>query len=186
MKGVLMKNESTYLAENMLYLRQNKSWGQAALAKASGVARTTITHMESGEANPSLDKLVKVARALGVGIDEILAKPHKECLHVKACNVPVKEKKSGHAKLHKILPDPIRGMEIDKLCLPREGYMVGTPHIVGTREYFYCTKGMIAIVTQGEKFLLQKGDVLAFPGDARHVYKNAAQSVAEGFSVVVP
>jgi transcriptional regulator with XRE-family HTH domain len=181
-----MEQIQNNLAENLIYLRKKKGWNQEQLAEAAGIPRTTITNMESGHANPSLKNLTKLSAALQIGVEELLAKPRKECYLIKAADVPVQEKKVGGAKMHKLLPEKIRGLEIDKLCLEVGQFMTGTPHIVGTKEYFYCQCGKVEITLLGEKYVLSKGDVLAFPGDVRHVYKNAGKTYAEGFGVVVP
>jgi transcriptional regulator with XRE-family HTH domain len=47
-----------------LYLRKLKNFSQARLAEAADLPRTTLTHIESGDANPALSKLVEVAMAL--------------------------------------------------------------------------------------------------------------------------
>jgi len=66
---------SAHLARNLAALRQVRSLTQEALAKAAGVPRSTIANLESGEGNPSLTVLVKVAEALATSIDELLASP---------------------------------------------------------------------------------------------------------------
>ena len=63
------------LARNLGTLRHARSLTQEALAKAAGVPRSTIANLESGDGNPSLTVLVKVAHALGAPIDELLAPP---------------------------------------------------------------------------------------------------------------
>src|SRR5215831_937730 len=64
-----------HLARNLTSLRHARALTQDALAAASGLPRSTIANLESGEANPSLAVLVKVASTLGVPIDELLAAP---------------------------------------------------------------------------------------------------------------
>src|SRR5215469_12158400 len=64
-----------HLARNLISLRHARALTQDALAAVSGLPRSTIANLESGEANPSLVVLVKVANALGVPIDELLAAP---------------------------------------------------------------------------------------------------------------
>jgi transcriptional regulator with XRE-family HTH domain len=61
-----------HLARNLISLRHGRTPTQDALAAASGLPRSTIANLESGEANPSLVVLVKVASALCVPIDELL------------------------------------------------------------------------------------------------------------------
>ena len=63
------------LARNLVALRHVRNLTQGALAKAAGVPRSTISNLESSSGNPSLTVLVKVASALGVPLDELLASP---------------------------------------------------------------------------------------------------------------
>jgi transcriptional regulator with XRE-family HTH domain len=69
-----------HLAHNLAALRHARALTQDALAKAAGVPRSTIANLESGDGNPSLIVLVKVAQALGAPIDELLAPPRAEAL----------------------------------------------------------------------------------------------------------
>ena len=50
------------------YIRCRKIQGmtQAELAKRAGIPRTNITRFESGNYNPSLEMLVRIAAALGM------------------------------------------------------------------------------------------------------------------------
>src|SRR5262245_11686528 len=64
-----------HLARNLVALRHVRNLTQGALAKAAGVPRSTIPNRESSSGNPSLTVLVKVANALGVPLDELLASP---------------------------------------------------------------------------------------------------------------
>ncbi len=64
--------------------------------------------------------------------------------------------------------------------------MRGTPHLPGTREYFTCLLGQVAIFVAGERFDLAAGDVLAFPGSVPHSYRNSdTNRPAQGVSVVI-
>lgn len=62
--------------------------------------------------------------------------------------------------------------------------MTSSPHIEGTKKYFTCVEGQITIAVLGETFQFKKEDVLAFPGDKRHSYKNSGKKPARGVSVV--
>ena len=44
---------------------------QQALADACGVTRQTIIALEAGKYSPSLELAFRIARAFGVGIDEV-------------------------------------------------------------------------------------------------------------------
>ena len=62
----------------------------------------------------------------------------------------------------------------------------GTPHLPGTREYFTCLDGRVEIVVAGHRYDLDVGDVLAFPGNTLHSYRNPDTSRrARSISVVI-
>ena len=65
---------SGHLSRNMFNLRQARNLSQGALASLSGLPRSTVSHIESGSGNPSLRSLIKVANALHVSIEELLAR----------------------------------------------------------------------------------------------------------------
>lgn len=58
-----------------LYVRSRKEKGftQAELARRAGIPRTNITRFESGEYNPSLEMMVRIAAALGMKLQVELA-----------------------------------------------------------------------------------------------------------------
>jgi len=61
------------LANNVKKLREAKELSQEKLARLADVANNTLIKMESGEnQNPTLDTLKKVAKALGVGLDDLI------------------------------------------------------------------------------------------------------------------
>ena len=58
----------TTLAERLRQVRELRGLSLNALAKVSGVARTTIGYIESGETSPSLATVELLAQALGVPV----------------------------------------------------------------------------------------------------------------------
>jgi len=83
-----------------------------------------------------------------------------------------------------LLPDPIPGLQFERLALRSEALMVGVPHSKGTKEYFTCTVGCIAVSVEGQEYRVNTGDVLAFPGDSKHTYRNLNQLESQGISIV--
>jgi len=67
-----MSKQDFPLARNLKKLREKKGLSQDRLAKLADVANNTIIKIEQGEnINPTLDTLKKIAKALGVGLDEL-------------------------------------------------------------------------------------------------------------------
>jgi transcriptional regulator with XRE-family HTH domain len=171
------------LGVNIAQLREARGLTQQQIAKLAGVPRATWAHLESGHANPTLGVLNRAAGALQVTIEELIRAPRSPVKHFPAAALPVRSR--GAVTIRKLLPDPIPGMEIDRLELPGGARMIGVPHVPGTTEYLTCERGDIVLVASGESWRLAPGDVLVFRGDQRHSYANPGDRTAVGYSVVV-
>ena len=171
------------LADNLRQLRQTRGKTQQQMAKLAGVPRATWANLESGGANPTLSVLHAAATALQVSLEELLAPPRATGRHYPKASLPVKTR--GKVRIHKLLPDPVPGMEIDRFEMPPKARITGIPHTPGTREYLTCERGRIRLVASGESFELDAGDVVAFRGDQRHSYANVGADTAIAFSVVM-
>jgi transcriptional regulator with XRE-family HTH domain len=170
------------LGLNLKQLREARGATQAQMAKLAGLPRATWANLESGASNPTLSVLDRVASALQVTLEELVATPRASAQHYPKGRLPVKQR--GPATVFKLLPDAVAGMEIDRMELPPGARMTGIPHTPGTREYLTCETGTILLVAAGDQFMLAPGDVVAFRGDQRHSYTNPGGRVAIGFSVV--
>jgi transcriptional regulator with XRE-family HTH domain len=171
------------LARNVKALREMRGATQAQMSKLAKIPRATWANLESFGANPTLAVLHRVAQALNVSLEELLAAPKAACRLYAKDQLRVKTR--GLAQIRKLLPDPLPGMEIDRIELPPRTKLVGVPHTQGTREYLTVEDGAIELVVSGERFLVREGDVAVFRGDQRHSYANDAARPAVGYSVVL-
>jgi transcriptional regulator with XRE-family HTH domain len=171
------------LAANIAQLREARGLTQHQIAKLAGVPRATWAHLESGTANPTLSVLHKAALALQISIEELISSPRSQVKYYPAGSLPTRQR--GQVSVRKLLPDPIPGMEIDRMELPPRARMIGIPHTPGTTEYLTCESGAIVLVAAGEEWTLTPGDVVVFRGDQKHSYGNPGARVAIGYSVVV-
>ncbi|MBA7646660.1 hypothetical protein ES703_54426 [subsurface metagenome] len=59
--------------KNLKKLRKKKEWSQEKLAREAGISYNTLIKIERGGIkNPRLDTLIKLAKALGVSVDELI------------------------------------------------------------------------------------------------------------------
>ena len=174
-----------YLAVNIVNLRNARKLSQYDLSRAAGVPRSTINHLESGTGNPSLQNLLKLSTALGINVDELLARPTNETQLVRKADLQARAKTKGRATIYNLLPNPIRGVELERMEIQVGGSYTGTPHLKGTKEYFNCVQGSAQIYVAGEAFNVSSGEVLVFPGDEKHSYRNSAKSLLVGISAVI-
>lgn len=171
------------LAANVRALREARGLTQLQAAKIAGVPRATWTHLESGAANPTLSVLRRVSQALQVSIEELIAPPRETARRFKLDELPARG--NALATVRAIVPEPIGGMQVERVELAPNARFTGVPHRAGTREFLACERGRITVHVGGERWALEEGEVLCFRGDQRHSYVNEHHERAVGFSVVV-
>lgn len=59
-------------------LRAEKGWSQEKLAKEAGLAQSFIHAVETGKKSPTMRSLWKIAKALGVPIEELIRYEEEE------------------------------------------------------------------------------------------------------------
>ncbi|HWB81643.1 MAG TPA: XRE family transcriptional regulator [Nannocystaceae bacterium] len=143
------------LATNVRMLREARGLTQAQVSKIAELPRATWANLESGASNPTLTVLVRVAVA------------------------------RGEVAIRKLLPDPLPGLDVERIELPAGAGFAGVPHTPGTREYLTCEIGTLELAVAGAKYRLGPGDVVVFRGDQNHGYKNPGRALAVAFSAVV-
>ena len=184
MSSEKLDNVGHYLAANIKYLRGQSGLTQSQLAKRAGIPRSTVATLETGSGNPTLAVLKSLANGLQIRIDELLSAPRARLVLFPRGSLKTHQRDRGKASVWKLLPEPVPGMEIDRMCMKPSAKIVGVPHRPGTREYLTCDRGHITLWAGGEKLELGPGDVAAFQGDQRHSYSNDGDVEAVGYSVV--
>jgi len=179
---VSMSREHDHLADNIKALREVRGLSQQQIAKIAGVPRATWTHLESGAANPTLAVLIKVANALQVRLDELLAPARQPARLLRAAELPTRAR--GQVAIRKLLPEPLPGLDLERMVLPPGARMAGVPHTPGTREYLTCERGHVELAVAGERYSLGEGDVVSFRGDQRHGYHNPGTTTAVAYSAI--
>lgn len=173
------------LALCLIEIRQRRNLTQSEMAKLVDLPRSTIASLEAGQGNPSLAILAKLSTAFHLPIDQLLSPQKTNCTLIKFEDTPMQERSNGNVKILKLLPDKLSTMDIDKIEIQPGATMRGIPHTPGTKEYFHCLQGEFTVKISGVDYHLNKGDTLAFPGQASHSYFNSGKLVAMGMSVVV-
>ncbi|SLN17555.1 anaerobic benzoate catabolism transcriptional regulator [Pseudoruegeria aquimaris] len=147
----------------------------SALAEAAGLAKSTLSQLESGRGNPSIETLWAIATALGVPFSFLFETPTPDVTLVRADEGHGVG--SDHAAYHATLLAP---------CPPglrRDIYRVelapGTPrrsepHPPGTVEHCLLVAGEARIGPAGAEEILHPGDYYRYPADMSHVYEALA------------
>ena len=67
-----MLNESKRLGNNLKKIRTAKGITQGDISRTLEVGRGYVSNIENGKTNPTLSTIAKLAKAIGVSVDELL------------------------------------------------------------------------------------------------------------------
>lgn len=68
-----MSNEKTAISKNIKKLRKQRGLSQDKLSKLADISHNTIIKIESGAIqSPTMDTASKIAKALGVSLDDLM------------------------------------------------------------------------------------------------------------------
>lgn len=170
------------LSLNIRRLREACGLSQQRAANTAQIPRPTWANLESGDANPTLTVLTRVAAALNVPVERLLSPPLAGALRFSAESLPTK--KRGKVLVRGLLPEPPVGLDIERYLLPGGAVLSMGPHPSGTREYLTTESGELELSVAGESYRLHSGDVLVFRADQPHQYRNPGRARTIAYSIV--
>jgi transcriptional regulator with XRE-family HTH domain len=157
------------IAANLRALRARRNVSVVALAERSGVARATLTKLEAGRGNPTLDTLYALADALGAGLSELIGEPGTSRVEVLRAGEGTQVKGAVSARLlDRVLGHRLAEVyEVSFATRARHA----NPHPPGVVESLIVTSGRLRTGPFADPVELGPGDFVRFPGDVPHLYQ---------------
>lgn len=174
------------LAANLRRLRRSRGLPAVELARRAGLARATLTQLEAGGGNPTLETLYALANALDAPLAELIAEPKAVALPrvvrrgegVRVVGASVEAwllaTVSGHGG----------GTEIYEFTLRGQSAQHSAPHPAGTREHIHLYEGRVSVGPAASPVELGPGDFTSFDGDCDHLYQRLDAARAAGVLVI--
>jgi transcriptional regulator with XRE-family HTH domain len=148
------------LARNLRRLRIAHHLSLSELARATGTSKATLSSIESGGANPTVDTLAALAGALRVPLAELLEPlPVPELRVVRAGNRSGAERRLDTGR---------GGPEISELTLGERELRERDPATAGTWAHLYVLQGGVVAGPVERVTELTRGDYAEFPADVPH------------------
>ena len=172
---------STMLAANLRRLRERRKLTQQDLAERSGVPRPTLAHLESGDANPTLSVMVRVAEALGTSIEELIGRVEPAVtLHP---SKTLTEQRKGKARVVDLAPAAFAGLSFQRVELPAGARFDAAPEARTGRCFVTLESGELTLEAGGESHRLNRGDVAAILREVGHRWINSGRAHAVIYAV---
>jgi transcriptional regulator with XRE-family HTH domain len=152
------------------------------LARRAGIAKSTLSQLEAGTGNPSVETLWSLGVALGIPFSRLVEPPVPAVRVVRAGEAPgIRSEQSDFTGV--LLSAGSRHARRDLYLMELEP---GPPrkaeaHIPGSVEHMVVAAGRLRTGPATDPVELGPGDYAAFPGDIPHVY----EALAPGTSVVL-
>ncbi len=159
------------IAASLRRERQRAGLSLTELARQAGIAKSTLSQLESGAGNPSVETLWALGVALGVPFSRLVDPPRPDVRVIRAGEGPVTyaERASYAATLLASCPPSARRDIYRVQAQPGEP-RISEPHMPGTIEHVVLGTGRALAGPSGEPVELGPGDYVVYPGDVPHVF----------------
>ena len=144
----------------------------AELARRAGLAKSTLSQLENGAGNPSVETLWALGVALGVPFSRLVEPPAPVIRVVRAGEGP--RLRSEHADFAAALlaaATPHSRRDLYVMELEPGASREAEAHIPGSVEHLVLAAGRMLAGPTGEELELGPGDYVTFPGDIPHTYQ---------------
>ncbi len=85
-----------YIASNIRLLRKQQGWSQSELAERVNMNRGNIASYESGSAEPSICKLLRISRLFGVGARDFTRRDFSDSAELAIARLAQNDSQGGH------------------------------------------------------------------------------------------
>ncbi|MCQ4084453.1 XRE family transcriptional regulator [Streptomyces sp. RB6PN25] len=140
------------------------------LAKRAGIAKSTLSQLESATGNPSLETLWALSVTLDVPFSSLVDQPRPAVQVIRAGEGPAvpSERANYTAALLSSSPPGAR-RDIYFLRVEPGPARESDPHMPGTVEHVIVGTGRVLAGPDDEPVELAAGDYLSYPGDVPHI-----------------
>ncbi len=170
-------------------LRKAREMSLGALSDVSGVAKSIISQIERNETNPTIATVVRLADALGVSPEKLLADAAEKpaiVQHQKRPDIPQLVSEDGKCRLFIIgALDLVQHVQWYDFHAEPGGVLASEPHQPGCMEHLHVLAGEITVTSGEETRTVRAGESLRYRGDLPHVLENTGPDPAHATMVLV-
>lgn len=172
---------ASHLGRRVRQLRSARGWSLDALARASGVSRSMLSQIERERANPTLAVTLRIARAFGMTLGELLEAPGSGSgvTFIRADDRAYHYRSDKSGRIRTLSPLNLeKDVEFYEVLLPRGGALRSAAHYAGTREFVTVQRGRVRVESGGDSEVLHTGDSASYRADMPHALVNVGRGQA--------
>jgi transcriptional regulator with XRE-family HTH domain len=174
MERTLMESKAPLdvIAASLRRERSRAGLSLTELAKRAGIAKSTLSQLESGTGNPSVETLWALSVTLEIQFADLLEPPRPKVQVIRAGEGPAVQSEQADYSATLIASCPPQARrDIYRLVVAPGPGRESQPHMPGTVEHVLLSTGRALIGPLDEPVELSPGDYIAYPGDHPHLFK---------------
>jgi transcriptional regulator with XRE-family HTH domain len=160
------------IAASLRRERQKAGLSLTEVARRAGIAKSTLSQLEAGSGNPSVETLWAICVVLGVPFSRLLDPPRPAVTVIRAGDGPTffAAKASYQATLLSVCPPGAR-RDMFRIVAEPGPPRAADPHNAGTVEYVVLCAGRALIGPDTDPVEIGPGDYISYPGDVPHIFR---------------
>lgn len=145
------------------------------LATEAGVGKSTVSALEQGQGNPTVETLLALVYALDATLADLVEEPGSGPLKVVRADTSasIPDRGLDAVLLHRER-QPGGVVETYRMRLPAGTEQIAKAHRAGTREQVFVMTGSAVVGPKDQPLSLATGDLAVYPADVPHVYGSDA------------
>jgi transcriptional regulator with XRE-family HTH domain len=157
-------------------LRTQRRMTLTDVATATGISKSTLSRLETGQRRPTLELLLKLSRAYRVPLDDLVAAPEVGDPRIRL--------KSGRVKGRTVIPltGQPDGTQAWKIVIPTSK-VTPEPRAHDGHEWIYVLSGHMRLVLGDQDWVLGPGEVAEFDTHVPHWFGSTGSEPAEILSI---
>lgn len=148
------------------------------LAAATGISKSTLSRLESGQRKPSLELLLPIAQAHRIPLDELVGAPD-----IGDPRIRLKPERRGGGRVVVPLTRQPRGVHAWKVVIPPERTKPQMRTHEGY-EWLYVLDGALRLILAGHDLVMGPGEVAEFDTQVPHWFGAAGDRPVEILSIL--
>lgn len=135
------------------------------------MSKATLSSIENGRANPTVETLAALAQALRIGLPELLEELPLADIRIVRAAASRHEPRDGIPQRLLDQITPSSALEVSELNLPAGQSREAAPKVKGSRAHLFVLQGKLIAGPVERSTELGSGDYVSFPTDVPHVYE---------------
>jgi transcriptional regulator with XRE-family HTH domain len=162
----------TLVAARIRRERDRAGMSLSELARRAGIAKSTLSQLESGVGNPSMETLWAISVTLGVPFSRLVDPPRPSVQVVRAGDgISAYSEQTNYSATLLAACAPGARRDLYRIVAQPGNARLSEPHNAGTSELLVLSAGRALAGPADDPVELYPGDYLSYPGDEPHLFR---------------